>query len=89
MIEWKEFDEWIAEDISKQYVEDGLLKAHLSVLFAKKMISHQTELQLIQQNLHVKFNVEYSLEDIENELIVMKHDMQDKQEIEEDFFPGY
>lgn len=92
---WEEFDTMVTNDIATNPISIEMLRAHLFVLLAKNMITYQTSLEEIQRILRARYDVEYKLSDIEDELIDIRHTEEkenlgnDVIELEEDFFEGY
>jgi len=69
----------------------GILKAQLSVLLLKNEITYQTPFRKIQQVLISRFNVEYNLSEIEEDLFCLHAETHysDIEEQEEDYFDGF
>lgn len=88
---WEELTNIIEEGICESVEESTLLQARVNILLVKKQISFETRLEEIQSLLKSKFHVNHTLESIENELTVLKFnlDNQDILELEEDFFQGF
>lgn len=84
---WKEYDQFVEERIASEQKECGLLKAQLSVLLIKNLVTEQNSLSEIQQILLKRYDVEYDLLDIEDELIVLRYES--TIEHEEDFYEGF
>lgn len=87
---------WIGFDqmVEAQLVECAsgeMLRAHLAVLLTKNMITYQTSLDEVRHDLKVRYDVEYSLSSIEDELAMMQHEEQqaDMHITPNDFFEGY
>lgn len=92
MTSWEEFDTYVKQDIVKSKVEDGFLRAQLTVLLVKRDVTYQTPIDEIQQRLLEKFNVEYALEDVQDEINCMLHEEygENRDVLEpEDYFEGY
>lgn len=81
--------------VAEKNVKSGMLRAQLSVLLVKNVISYKTELVRVQRILLEKYSVEYVTPVIEEELLDMMYQEQrdfkanDVIEDEEDFFLGY
>lgn len=94
-ITWEKAEKQVSEKLAKSYVSHGMLKAHLTVLLVKNVISYGTSLEKVQQKLKARYNVEYKLSDIEDELTDIKYQEEinnlgnDIKEDEEDFFESY
>jgi len=77
MTEWTEFDAYVKQDIAKTHVNSGMLKAHLTVLLAKRMVKYTDSADVIQQLLLERYDVEYGLSDIDLEMRIMIHEEQE------------
>lgn len=89
---WKEYDEDVAMQTSKSYVETGMLKAQLCVLLVKSNVNYQTPVEEIQQALKERYDVEYKPLDIQDELIVIDYENTEDEKftvLNEDYFEGY
>ena len=95
MTTWDEFDQMVTVNVSKEYADAGMLRAHISVLLVKNVINYQTNLDEVRQYLAGRYDVEYELSDIESEMIDMKYDEEQEMlgndviEYEEDYYDGY
>lgn len=87
---WENYDLMVKESIREAYTQNDLLRTHLSVLLVKNMISLNTPFSEVQQLLLARYDVEYSLSDIEDELLMIKKDsFESTKEVEEDYYEGY
>jgi hypothetical protein len=88
MDSWEELDIVIKKETIDSEVKSGMLLAKIVSLQQKGFTGTCEE---IQQELLAKYNVEYELSDIENELICLNSQeyLVEILEMEEDFFEGY
>ena len=67
-----------------------MLKARIITLMVKRFCGLGTTVKKVRQLLYQEYNVEHTLEEIEDELICIRYDNNDAViELEEDYFPGY
>jgi len=68
-----------------------MLKAQIATLISKKKCTYESSLSEIQKLLYKEYNVESTLDEIENELLDIQYDeMSDYVTlVQEDFFQGY
>ena len=93
MIEtWEELDEVIEQGIAEVNRDNGMLRAQLTVLLTKRMVTYQTSIDEIQQLLLKRYNVEYKPSDVSDELDIMRLEEYEanKHVLEpEDYFEGF
>ena len=53
---------------------EGMLRAHITVLLKKCYVSYQTPVNEVQRLLLERYDVEYKLEDIVDEMICMRYE---------------
>lgn len=74
MKQWEEFDAYVVKDVAKSHVRSGMLRAHMVVLKTKRLVTHQTDVNEIQQLLRERYDVEYELTDIMDEMVNMVYE---------------
>lgn len=74
MTTWKEFDAFVEQDLASTNTDSGMLRAHLTVLLVKRLVSYQTPVKEIQHALYVRYDVEYEPAQISDELLCMWHE---------------
>jgi len=84
---WEKYDTYIEKEFS-ELNDEVKLTFRLSVMISKCEIGYQTPSDKVQQLFKSKYNVEPSLEEIEDELQVMEYENRTPRIIE-DFFQGY
>lgn len=89
---WEEFDTYVEQDLARTYVDNGMLRAHLTVLLTKRVVVYQTDVDEVQQALKKRFHVEYTPEDVRVELTqMMREDYEGNKHvlIPDDYFEGF
>jgi hypothetical protein len=89
---WKELDIEIEQEIARSYIQADMLRAQLTVLIVKRMVTYETQVDEIQQALAIRYGIEYDPSDISDELICMRWEeyQANKHVLEpEDYFEGY
>lgn len=88
MNEWIELDKFIEQDLNE--AELRMMGPRVSVILVKNEIALNSSTEEFQQLLLKKYNVEYTLQDIEEHLFDLRYPQaEDIIEVEEDFFEGY
>lgn len=70
MTTWEELDTYM-KDQSDVKAQSGMLRAHITVLLTKRMITYDTDADKIQQLLRERYDVEYRLTQITYEIMDM------------------
>lgn len=86
---WDSLTIEIDAGLADSSVKCGLLEARLIVLEHKGFITTETKYSGIQAILKERYNVEYTLSDIEDTLLCMHEDEKSIAEEEEDYYDGY
>ncbi len=89
---WEEFDIYVEQDLARSNVDNGMLRAQLTVLLVKNVASYQTPVEEIQQALYERFYVEYSPEDVAFELEHMRFEEYEANKhtlMSDDYFEGF
>lgn len=92
MMTWKELDIEMEQEVAKSYVGLDMLRAHISVLIVKRMVTYQTPVDEIRDALATRYGVKYNPLDVSNEITCMLHEEHEanRHVLEpEDYFEGY
>lgn len=71
---WTEFDNYVATSFAKLHVRSGMLRAQMVVLKTKGLVTHQTDINEIQRLLRERYDVEYELKYIMDEMVNMVYE---------------
>lgn len=89
---WEKYDEFVEKSLVQTRVNTGILHAQLTVLLVKRVVTYQTSVVEIQQALKTRYNVEYTFEDVHEEIISMAFEETQTNTYvlnSEDYFEGF